>query len=357
MLKNMSTKKNTKDKTMSNLDISAFCGQMAMILNAGMTTVEGLEIMEEETTGKLGKEILGELKSKLEEGYTFSESLKTAGNFPEYMIHMVEIGEKSGRVDTVFAALSKYYKKEDSVQNAVRQAVFYPAIMTIMMIVVVGFLIVEVLPIFSSVFDQLGSEITGFGKTVMVIGTALGNYSLWIFGGIVTILVIILIFLNTSGGKKAFKKFKENSRFTKNISDKIARARFSNGMSLMLASGLDTTDSLETIKNLVENKPMEEKIKKCSEEMTEGKSFEKAVVDNGIYNGLYARMLLVGFKTGSVDGVMEEIAERYEEEVDQKLVNIISVIEPSLVAILSIVVGAILLSVMFPLMGIMSSLG
>ncbi len=360
MLKNSSTnevKNDVKGKMISNLDLSAFCGQMAMILNAGITTVEGIHIMEEEASGKMGKELLKEMSDNLEMGYTFHETLDKMGIFPHYMVNMVKIGERAGKLDTVFSALAKYYKKEDDVQNAVRQSVVYPAVMTVMMLVVVGFLLIKVIPIFDSVFEQLGSELTGFAKSVMVLGNAMNAYSLWIFIGLVAIILIVFIVMKTSGGKAAFARFKENSRITRGITDKIAVARFSNGMALMLASGLDTTQSLEMIEGLVENRRMKAKVKKCISDMEDGQSFENAMVGNEIYGGLYARMLLVGFKTGSVDGVMEEISERYEEEVDQKLTNIIGIIEPTLVAVLSVIVGAILLSVMFPLMSIMSALG
>ncbi len=360
MLKNLSTnevKSSGKGKEISNLDLSAFCGQMAMILNAGITMVEGLHIMKEEASGRMGKELLAEMIDNLEKGYTFNETLDRMGIFPHYMVNMVKIGEKAGKLDTVFAALARYYKKEDDVQNAVRQSVLYPAVMTVMMLVVVGFLLIKVIPIFDSVFAQLGSELTGFAKSVIVLGNTMNAYSLWIFIGLVVIVALVIFVMRTSSGKAAFSKFKENSRITRGITDKIAVARFSNGMALMLASGLDTTQSLEMIEGLIENKRMKDKVKKCILDMEDGKGFEKAMVENEIYSGLYARMLLVGFKTGSVDGVMEEISERYEEEVDQKLTNIIGIIEPTLVAVLSVIVGAILLSVMFPLISIMSALG
>ena len=125
----------------------------------------------------------------------------------------------------------------------------------------------------------------------------------------------------------------------------------------MLASGLDTDQSLDMVHKLIDNEFIQEKITACKGYINEGVGFAESMVKADIFTGIYARMISVGFKTGSVDTVMKKLAERYEEEVDSHIAGIISILEPTLVAVLSIIVGMILLSVMLPLMGIMSSIG
>jgi len=139
--------------------------------------------------------------------------------------------------------------------------------------------------------------------------------------------------------------------------DKIAAGRFASGMALTMSAGLDTDESLAMVSNLVDNSDMIEKINKSKEYMAEGKSFADALSLSGIFSNMYSRMISVGFRTGSVDKVLEKIAVGYDEEVDEKMSNLISVLEPTLVIILSVVVCLILLSVMLPLMGVMGSIG
>ncbi len=360
MLKNLSTdgkNKKSNGKMLSNTDLSSFCEQMAMIIDAGITATEGLYIMEEETTGAQGKSLLKEMIENMEAGFSFSETLENTKAFPDYMIKMVKVGEMAGKLDVVFDSLANYYKKEEHIKNSVKQSVFYPIVMVVMMLAVVGFLLVKVMPTFESVFRQLGTELTGFAGSVMALANAVSTYAIWIVVALGVILILGLAFTYTEGGQKAFRRFKENSRLTKDIVEKIAVARFANGMALMLASGLDTRESLELASQLTQNTNLKAKIEKCRESLDEGTSFAKVISDNKIFGGLYARMLAVGFKTGAVDNVMEEISVRYEEEVDRKLSRAISIIEPTLVAVLSIVVGMILLSVMLPLISIMSTLG
>ena len=128
-------------------------------------------------------------------------------------------------------------------------------------------------------------------------------------------------------------------------------------MSMMLSSGLDVDQSLDMAANLIDDVKTREKISQMKQKMAEGASFAESLIETQLFSGVYARMITVGFKTGSADAVMKKIAERYEEEIDEAVGKLLGVLEPTLVAILSIIVGMILLSVMLPLMGIMSSIG
>jgi type IV pilus assembly protein PilC len=134
-------------------------------------------------------------------------------------------------------------------------------------------------------------------------------------------------------------------------------ARFASGMAMTLNSGLDIDQSLEMVSKIVEHPVLVEKIKKCRQMTSEGGSFAEAIIENQIFSKMHTQLINIGFRTGSVDDVMNQIAQQYMEEVDDKIHSFIAVLEPTLVAILSIIVGLILLSVMLPLMGIMSSIG
>ena len=126
---------------------------------------------------------------------------------------------------------------------------------------------------------------------------------------------------------------------------------------MMLSSGLDVDQSLDMAANLVDDIKTQEKISRMKQQMAQGASFAEALLETQLFSSVYARMITVGFKTGSADAVMKKIADRYEEEIDETISKLLGVLEPTLVAVLSVIVGMILLSVMLPLMGIMSSIG
>ena len=338
-------------------EISAFCAQMSMILKSGISLTEGVEIMFDDAGNPAGREILGTILEELEIRAPLHVALKKSRKFPDYMLTMVEIGEAAGRLENVMESLTSYYEREESISRAVRNAIKYPLIMIVMMLAVITILVVQVMPIFNEVFMGLGAQMTGFSLAVMNFGNALGQYSLVVLGVIVGLTALFFIFRATSVGRSMLDRFKENFFLTKDLYQKIASGRFASAMSLMLASGMDTDKSLEMVTKLVSTPTIRKKILRCQTKLAKGSRFSDALAEVGMFSGVYARMVSVAFKTGSMDIIMEKLAIRYEEETNNKISNIISIVEPTLVAVLSVIVGVILLSVMLPLMGIMAAIG
>ncbi|MFI3236902.1 MAG: type II secretion system F family protein [Lachnospiraceae bacterium] len=345
---------NKRKKTLGYADLNVFCEQIALVLKAGISVYEGICILQEEASSALERELYKGIATSMDEGVSFPDALEESEAFPSYMTHMISIGELSGRLDTVLDQLAIYYKREQAMKDAIRHAVAYPMVMMVMMGIVIAVLVAKVLPIFQSVFKELGSELTGFSKTVMDMGTALSN-SLGVIL-IVIVLVFVAAFLasRTEVGAKQFQLFKTKFFLTRKLTHKIAVSRFAAGMSLMLASGLDTDQSLEMVLPLLDSDEITQKVEAIREQIAGGQNFAEAVSEQQIFSQTYNRMLGIGYRTGSTDEVIENISKRYESEIETMLSNLIAIIEPSLVAVLSIVVGMILLAVMLPLMSIMS---
>lgn len=343
-------------KPFSNLELSSFCGQIALILKSGISPIEGLTIMLEDATSPDEKEILTQLLVDMQETGSLHLALAATNIFPVYMLHMVEIGEETGTLDNVMESLKTHYDRENAIRKTLRNSVTYPMIMTGMMTVVVVILLVKVMPIFNQVFIQLGTEMTGFSRMLMNMGTALNRYSVLF---IVILLVIAgMLFYGTriTSGRKFFRKLGYHLSFTKTIHEKIAACRFADGMALTLTSGLSPERSLELVTSLNEDSIFQQKIDCCQKELNEGKDLSEALLISKIFTGMYARMTSIGSKTGALDETMEEIAGLYQDEIDSQINNLLAILEPTLVVILSLIVGSILLSVMLPLIGIISGI-
>ncbi len=352
---NSDDKKEKNSKKMLDFsELNIFCEQIAMVLKAGISVYEGICILEEESVAKEDKAFYQSMIDVMDEGIAFPDALELTEVFPNYMISMIRIGEVSGRLDIVLEKLGAYYAHEKLLKDSIRYAVSYPLMMMIMMGAVILVLVAKVLPIFNSVFAELGSELTGFSKNVMDMGMAFSSSLGIILFVFVVILASLFIFLKTKEGGRIFKNLKEHSFISRGLSEKIAVSKFASGLYLMLASGLDTDQSLEMVSPLIEHEGVHAKITQARTDISEGKSFAEAISDNRIFSTRYSRILNVAYKTGATDEAIENISKRYEEEIDENISRIIAVIEPSLVAILSIVVGVILLAVMLPLMSIMS---
>lgn len=343
-------------KMLTNRELSSFCDQIAMILNAGIAPIEGISIMREDTTTTEGQEILGRISEQLDTGKSFHAGISAAGVFPKYALDMIEIGEQSGRLEEVMHSLSAYYEREENISENIKSAVTYPFVIIGMMMIVILVLIIKVLPVFNQVFIQLGTQMTGFSKTLLNLGTTISNYAM-VFIIIVALCVLLYFFLlKIPAGQKLWATFCAKSIFTRPIYDKIASGRFASGMALTMSSGLDTDQSLEMVSRLVDNSVLERKVNDCRHQISEGAGFADALVKAGIFSSIYSRMISIGYKTGSVEHVMAKIALGYEEEVDTKMNHLISILEPTLVIILSVVVCMILLSVMLPLMAVIGGM-
>ena len=344
-------------KRLTNQEIASFCNQTAMLFAAGITPTESMNILLNDSKTTEGKEIIRNILGTCRHGESFTNALKSAGVFPDYVLHMIHLGEESGNLDDVMQSLADYYEREDAISDSIRNAVSYPFVMIGIMVLVIFVLLGKVMPIFNQVFIQLGSEMSGISATLLHFGNSLNRYSLVL---IITLAVLVLLYFfstRTRRGRALTKRFLSVFPLTRGFYEKLAAGRFASGMALAISSGMDTFASLDMVSELTEHKNMQKKIAACKKAIEDGSNLSEALTSSGIFSNLYARMVAVGFRTGSIDAVMHKIADNYERESEQKIKSVISILEPTLVIVLSVIVGLILLSVIFPLMGIMSSIG
>lgn len=338
-----------KKRMLGNLEIASFCDQLAMIIGAGLPAYEGISILMDDAPDKETKEVLQSIYEPLETGCPFYEALEKSGVFPKYVLDMVEIGEMSGNLDDILRSLHHYYEREESIRQGIKTAVTYPFVMIGIMIAVLFVLITKVLPIFNQIYTELGSGLSGFALAMMKLSQGLNKYFVVIIAVLVLILVLFFVFTKTP----LWRKISQGKKLALNT----AASRFANCMALALSSGLDTTQGMDLALQLVDNSIMAERIRKCKEMMEDGESFSNSILDAGIFRNIYASMITIGYKTGELDRIMEKISEEYENDIDYQINRFISILEPALVIVLSVMIGLILISFLFPLIGIMNSIG
>ena len=319
--------KKKKQQMLGNLEIAAFCDQLSMIVSAGIPIYEGISILQEDAPEEDTAEILSVISNSLDHGSSFCDALRETNVFPKYVLDMIE----------------------ESIQNSIKNAVTYPLLMIAMMLAVILVLIAKVLPVFHQIYMELGSDLTGFAGAMMRFSDALNQYLFVIVIVLIAAAAGIFLISKSDAGQKFFKK--------RPLALSTAASRFANCMALALSSGLDTDQGLMLAEQLVDNPYMASRIKKCRDLTASGRGFAEAVLTSGIFSKIYTSMITIGFRTGSMDEVMHQISEEYEEETDKQIAKFISVLEPTLVIILSIFIGLILISFLLPLIGIMSSIG
>ena len=338
-----------KTKKLSEAEISAFCQQVCMIIKAGLPTYYGISILRDEAADEYTREFLNKIYEPMEKGITLGVALSEIDVFPEYMVDMIRLGEETGRLEEVLDALAVYYEREADIKASIRHAVTYPLIMSLMMLVVIVVIITQVVPVFTHIYEELGSGLTGTALLLMNISNILNKYMLVLVVAFVVIGVGIYALSKTAIGKTFLLRHR--------LSMSIAASRFANCMYLALSSGLDTDRSLEIAEKLIDNPYMLEKIKMCKMHIKHGEGFVSSLLLSGIFSKVYSSIITIGYKTGSIDDVMHNISVAYEEETDEQLRHFISTLEPTLIIILSFIIGIIIISFLLPLLGIMASIG
>ena len=335
--------KEFQQNMLSNLELAEFFNQISMVLHSGISATEGLHLLLEDAQNEAERELLEKMIEVIETTGYFHEAASVSGVFPNYAVYMLKLGEETGTLDEVTNGLSEHYTREENLSGMIRSSLIYPSIMLGMMALVIIVLLTKVMPIFNQVFEQLGQEMTGFSAGLLNIGKALSNYSIaFIVLGIALVLVAIF-------GRKRLPIYRS-------LQEKMSVCRFADGMSIALKSGLTPEQGLDLVTNLIENQDFHKKIETCREKLEEGMDFSAALHNCGIFTGTYSRMASIAGKAGTMDEAMAKISAEYEYDVNMRINQLITMLEPTLVIVLSLIVGIILFSVMLPLLGVMSAL-
>ena len=347
-------------RRLTNGELIIFCEQMGMVLKSGLSAIEGILIMKEDAEGQNEElyHVYERIQKELEMTGIFYDALEETGAFPDYLVHMARIGEQTGNLDEVMAGLASYYDREETMIQDIRTAVTYPLLMLGMMFVILIVMMVKVLPVFAQVYEQMGGQMAGPAAVLLRGGLWMKGY----WGGIVLAILLIAAglwwLLKTEKGQAVFRRAADRFFAMRQIRDMMSGARFAFGISMALRSGMDYDGAFSLVESLVENdERMKKRMVLCREVMETGEPLSKAISEAGIFSGLNARMLYIAERTGETDEALAKIAVQMDNDITVRIQNFVSVLEPTLVVILSVLVGGILLSVMVPLMGILSSLG
>ena len=338
-------------------ELSVFSGQLAMILHSGISTLEGIEILKEDAVSKEAGEILGSINEALEQTGDLAEAFRTSGVFPEYFIKMTEIGERSGTLEDDMDGLSSYYSRQDSLARSIRDALTYPLILLAMLFSVLLVLMTQVMPVFREVFDQLGIELTGVSGTVFAVSSFLQHGSAVLLVLVIGLAAACFFALRTDRGRAFIQKLAAHIPLVVKIRGLLSCSRFADTLSLALHSGLDMGESFELAAGLADQPEFTDRLTQAKAQMDEGIDMAQALRDCGIFTGMNARMVSIGFRTGSAEDALKKIAVDSQTMADDRIQSAIGALEPTLTAILSILTGLILISVMLPLLGVMANIG
>lgn len=338
--------------TLTARELSNFFGQLGMLIHSGISLTEGLAIFHDESQTDTDREIITALLTSMEGTGSLTQAMETSGRFPHSSVSYIKTGEETGCLDEILNSLAQHYEQEQEVSEQIRSAVTYPLIMLGMMGIVIVVLLVKVLP----VFQQMGMEMNTLSLGLLKAGSILSNYS-GIFLILVVLLVGLILFLSLSEKGHIYLR---NAAYHLPVFRDIPLAadygRLAQGLSLGLKSGLTPDTSLELSAEMVSHPLILKRLEETGHLLEEGTPFYQALTDSKLFTGMEGRLISVGFQSGSADEALNQLSVKYREKAVDLISEAISIVEPTIVIILSLLVGLVLLSVMMPLLGILSDI-
>lgn len=351
----MAKENTTKRRKLSPEELSSFCEQIALMLDSGMTLYDGIEMLAADENAQEDR-FYGRILEGMHATGSLYESLRQDDSWPQYMVQMVGIGEETGRLEDIMIALSQYYEREGRIRSAASSAITYPLVLGAMLVVIILVLLWRVLPVFNRVLDSLGVGATEGGSVLMNLGAVVGWVVLALIGLVGIAALVCLVLMKTSHKEKVMALIQKVFPPLKKINQKLSSARVASMLSLMLSSGYPMESALEMAPYALTDADAARRVEGIRTAMAEGATFSEALGQSRLFEDFHNRMIRVGAASGHEPQVMAKIAGIYEEQVEDGFTRLVAIIEPTLVALLSVVIGAILLSVMLPMAGILSNM-
>lgn len=346
-----------KKRTFSAMDLSLLCHQMELVFKSGVSPLEGIPVLADDISNPEIKKSMVSVSEKMISGMSMHQAFSEEGSFPDYMLHMIRLGELTGMLDTVMENLSVYYEKESDLRKDIKNAVTYPVILAVLMLGVIGLIILKVIPMFGEIVENLGGQMPAEAKALFNFTVSLERIFLWFIVIAIPVIIAIIIYVKTPKGSFAFDRLKVKNPITGLLYRKILAYRIGQGLSMTTQSGMNIIDGFNAVKGLIENKYVTEQLEEASIKITSGESFSDIIRYIDIFPELFSRMIKTAERSGKLEGIMQKLSRVYGKEVEVSLKNFSKTIEPALIAILSVVLGIVLLSVLLPLIGMMSSIG
>src|SRR5882672_2437426 len=348
-------------KKVKSKDLAIFTRQFSVMIDAGLPLVQCLDILSQQQQNKYFQQVLAQIRQDVEEGSTLAAAMaRHAKVFDQLYSNMVEAGETGGILDIILQRLSTFIEKIVKLKRDVISAMIYPAAVVLLAIGAVAVIMVFVIPQFTQIFLGLlgpGEQLPLPTRIVVGISNFLAGWGgLVILATVIASVVGIRFYYRTPNGRKVIDGLLLKLPILGDIFRKIAVARFSRTLSTLLSSGVPILQSLDITARTAGNIIIEEAILKVREGVERGENFVDPLKATEVFPHMVAQMIGIGEQTGALDAMLGKIADFYEEEVDAAVANLLTLIEPVLIAFLGVTIGSIVIAMYLPLFTLIGKL-
>ncbi|WP_058307238.1 type II secretion system F family protein [Gracilibacillus massiliensis] len=331
-------------------DFVIFLRQFSTLIEAGIPINESVDILAKQTSNKAFAFVLDKIKENLQEGQSLSDAMREHRKyFPELLTRMVHAGEISGNLDEILDNMANYYEKQYALKQKIKTALAYPLMVSVFAIMITIFLLVYIVPIFTDLFASFGETLPIYTVFILKLSTFIQN-TWWLLLAFILFLVLVASFLVKSE-KTAYKidAFKLRIPIIGSFIQKSQLTRMTQTLSTLLNSSVPILQSVKITENIVDNRLIAQVLNLSRDALERGQSMAEAMKPHSVIPPMVVQMIAVGERTGSLDKMLHKIADFYEKDLDEASDKLKALIEPLLIIILAIVVGAIVLAIVIPM--------
>ena len=338
-------------------DILIFTRQFATMIDAGLPLVQCLDILGSQADNAAFRKVIFAIKNRVESGSTFSDALKDHPKvFDELFVQLCAAGEVGGILDTILNRLAVYREKNEKLKRKVKGALTYPIAVILIGVVVTAVLLIKVTPVFAKMFADFGSALPYPTQVVVDLSAWLTHYILHLIVGIIIVVVSFIAFYRNPRGREIFDKSILYVPLVGDVIRKVAVARFTRTLGTMISSGVPILDALDVTAKTAGNRTIEKGIMYVKVKISEGKNIAGPLADTKVFPSMVVQMIGVGEATGAMDQKLGKIADFYDDEVDNSVANLTSLIEPIMMVFLGGVAGGFLIAMYLPIFTIASAI-
>ena len=339
-------------------ELAVFCNMFKSILAAGVTIIEALGMLAEQTENKKFKAVIEEVHDDVQKGETLSSAFaKHPKFFPEMMVQMANAGEASGSLETSFERLTTHFEKDAHLKALVAKSMVYPIILICVIVGVVILMMTVIVPQFTSTFDEIGAELPGITKAVMGVSDFIIHWWWLALIIIVAIVVFLKAFKKTERGALLFGRIMLRMPLFGPLSVKTAAARFTRTLSTLISSGMALVEAIHITGKIMTNAVVRAAMVKAEEDVTQGFPLSVPLMESDVFPIMVPQMVKIGEETGSLDEMLSKIANYYDEEVEIATEALVAAMEPLIIIVMAGTVVPIILAVLMPMFSLYSAIG
>src|SRR5437879_6122752 len=331
-------------------DLVMFTRQLAIMSDAGLTMVQSLQAMADQTTNKVMRDVITDVCARVEGGDSFSEALqKHPKAFSRLYVCMVAAGEKGGLLAEILARLATYLENAARLRKKVKSAMMYPTVVTVVAILITIFLLVKVVPVFGEIFASFGAKLPAPTQFLIDLSNLVKKWLVLFLVGGGGVVYGWLYFIKTPPGRHFWDSRRIKLPIFGAIAHKICLARFTRTLASLIRSGVPILEVLQIVSQTVGNVIMEKAIKVASSDIEKGEGISAALGKHAVFPAMIIRMITAGEQTGKIDNMLERVSDFLDEEIETTLSGLTALIEPILIVFLGVVIGGMVICMFLPI--------